>query len=51
MRSDCDVAIYVDIAKAVGAGIKFYWSTNKVILTSGVNGVLSPDYFLRIDKV
>jgi 2'-phosphotransferase len=37
-RADANVAIYVDVAAAMGAGVKFYRSQNEVILTKGLQG-------------
>lgn len=48
-RSDSAVLIHVDMAKAMKDNIKFYMSENKVILTEGVNGVLDPKYFNKIE--
>lgn len=45
MRQDCNVYIYIDMAKAMNDGIIFYLSDNDVILTEGVNGILDPKYF------
>lgn len=55
MRSSADVIIYIDLQKAMQDGIKFYRSSNGVILTEGIDGILSPAYFRsvtdRIGKV
>ena len=47
MRKDCDVAIYLDLRKALAAGIPFYMSENLVILTTGVEGKLSCEFFVK----
>ncbi|XP_075902791.1 tRNA 2'-phosphotransferase 1 isoform X2 [Nelusetta ayraudi] len=48
MRKDCDLAVYVDIPKALADGIKFFWSENGVLLTEGnTEGMLLPKYFSR----
>lgn len=43
-RSNCSVLIYIDMARAMADGIKFYLSANKVILTEGIDGILDPKY-------
>lgn len=49
MRSSSQVFIYIDLDKALRAGIKFYLSENGVILTKGDDtGFLKPEYFLRV---
>ncbi|XP_005988908.1 tRNA 2'-phosphotransferase 1 [Latimeria chalumnae] len=49
MRRDCDLAIFIDIGQALVDGIKFFWSTNKVILTPGnEEGILLPKYFQKV---
>jgi 2'-phosphotransferase len=48
-RASADVFIYVDVAKAMADGIPFYRSENNVILTPGVDGVLDPKYFKRVE--
>ncbi|MEE6516234.1 hypothetical protein FKM82_025522 [Ascaphus truei] len=49
LRSDCEVAIFIDLQKAVADGISFYWSCNRVLLTPGnTDGLLLPEYFLRV---
>ena len=35
IRKDCDVAVFIDIIRAIQAGIKFWQSSNGVILTNG----------------
>lgn len=48
MRSDCEVAIYLDIVGAAAAGIKFFRSSNDVILTRGdERGMVSARHFDR----
>jgi 2'-phosphotransferase len=44
-RATCDVFLYIDMARAMTDGIIFYESTNGVILTEGIDGVLPPTYF------
>lgn len=49
MRSDAQVFIYIDLTKAIEAGINFSKSSNNVILSSGnLNGVIEPLYFLKV---
>lgn len=50
MRGSCDVIIQINMAAAIKDGIQFYISSNSVILTEGVEGVLSPKYFLKVMK-
>ncbi|XP_053134171.1 tRNA 2'-phosphotransferase 1 [Hemicordylus capensis] len=46
MRNNCEVAIIIDVAKALADGIAFCRSSNGVILTPGDhNGLLPPRYF------
>ncbi|KAK2849018.1 hypothetical protein Q5P01_008852 [Channa striata] len=48
MRKDCDLAVFIDIPKALSDGIKFFWSENGVLLTTGdAEGKLLPKYFSR----
>jgi RNA:NAD 2'-phosphotransferase (TPT1/KptA family)/inhibitor of KinA sporulation pathway (predicted exonuclease) len=44
MRNTCEVLVHVDMARAMADGIPFYVSSNQVILTEGLNGVLPPRY-------
>ena len=48
IRKSCDVFIYIDVARALQDGIKFYRSSNGVILTAGVDGVLHRQYFSKV---
>lgn len=45
MRQNCQVAIYMDMEKALDAGISFFVSSNNVILTEGIDGVVPAEYF------
>jgi len=48
MRYNCQLLIYIDIQYALEDGIKFFLSENNVILSSGINGKLSPKYFKKV---
>ncbi|KAF9902481.1 tRNA 2'-phosphotransferase 1 [Linnemannia zychae] len=50
MRQQCNLYIHIDTAKALGDGIKFYKSSNNVILSDGKNGdgFIPPEYFSRV---
>lgn len=49
MRSSANVLIYVNVQKAIDAGLKFFLSSNGVILTEGdESGYLRPEFFLRV---
>lgn len=52
-RATSDVLIYIDLGGALAAGIKFFVSTNGVILTRGVDdsGFLPAAYFARVVHV
>ncbi len=45
-RSDCNLLVYVDMAKAMADGIDFYESANGVILTEGIGGTLDSKYLI-----
>ncbi|XP_077434262.1 tRNA 2'-phosphotransferase 1 [Vanacampus margaritifer] len=48
MRKDCNLAIFIDVPKALADGIEFFWSENRVLLTTGnAEGKLPPAYFSR----
>eukprot|EP01071_Lankesteria_metandrocarpae_P006201 Lankesteria_metandrocarpae@DN4273_c1_g1_i1.p1 len=48
MRKTAEIIIYLDVAFAMQDGITFYRSENNVILSSGVDGVIQPKYFMRV---
>ncbi|CAN9515062.1 unnamed protein product [Ophioblennius macclurei] len=48
MRKDCDLAVFIDVPRALADGVEFFWSENGVLLTPGnVEGKLLPKYFSR----
>ncbi|XP_017263672.1 tRNA 2'-phosphotransferase 1 isoform X2 [Kryptolebias marmoratus] len=48
MRRNCDLAVFIDVPKALSDGIEFFWSENGVLLTPGDSqGKLLPAYFIR----
>ncbi|KAG1738887.1 KptA family-domain-containing protein [Suillus paluster] len=50
MRNSSQILIFVDVQKALDAGIPFYLSANGVVLTDGGDeGFLSPTYFQRVE--
>merc|ERR1711963_528262 len=52
MRGTAQVYIYVDLAAAMGDGLRFYRSANNVILSPGNDqGVLLPKYFKQVKNV
>ncbi|EFJ36560.1 hypothetical protein SELMODRAFT_404681 [Selaginella moellendorffii] len=48
MRSNCEVLIYLDLAKAMKDGMKFFMSENGVVFTEGFDGVVPREYFEKI---
>jgi len=49
MRNSAQVFVFVDVQKALEAGIKFFLSDNGVVLTPGdKNGFLKPEFFARV---
>jgi 2'-phosphotransferase len=50
MRRSSQILIYVDVQKALDAGISFELSSNGVVLTAGDSrGFLSPQFFKRVE--
>lgn len=47
-RSNTQLLIYINGKRAMNNGIQFYLSDNNVILTSGINGTLSIEYFEKV---
>ena len=51
MRKSSTVLIFVDIAKAMEAGVKFWRSDNGVVLSEGdERGLLPIELFLRVEE-
>lgn len=48
MRYNCEVAIYVDVARALREGVPFFRSANQVILSPGIQGVVPAKFISRI---
>jgi 2'-phosphotransferase len=48
-RSSSKVLVHIDMARAMLDGIKFFRSTNNVILSDGINGIIDPKYFKEIE--
>jgi len=42
MRTSCDVVVEVNMIKAIHHQVPFFISENQVILSSGIEGALSP---------
>lgn len=51
MRKTANVMIYIDVVSAMTAGIIFYRSLNGVILSDGIDGIIEPKYFSKVDIV
>ncbi|CCG82215.1 Putative tRNA 2'-phosphotransferase [Taphrina deformans PYCC 5710] len=49
VRRNCEVFIHIDLPKAMHDGIRFFESSNGVILTSGMDGTLAPQYFSHVE--
>ncbi|KZT37753.1 phosphotransferase KptA/Tpt1, partial [Sistotremastrum suecicum HHB10207 ss-3] len=50
MRKSANVIIYIDVPKALAAGIQFYISANGVILSPGnEQGFIPPEFFKRVE--
>ncbi|GAA5966302.1 hypothetical protein JCM8115_004821 [Rhodotorula mucilaginosa] len=50
MRTNCDLFIFLDVAQLLADGIAIYTSTNNVVLTAGIDGVVPPKYFAKVVK-
>ncbi|KIO03432.1 hypothetical protein M404DRAFT_27065 [Pisolithus tinctorius Marx 270] len=50
MRNSSQVLIFIDVQKAIDAGIRFHLSKNGVVLTEGdAKGILGPQFFQRVE--
>ena len=51
MRDSSQIFIYIDVQKAIDAGIQFNFSENGVILTEGNGaGILGTEFFLKVEN-
>ena len=51
MRTSSQVLIFINLQKALDAGIKFFLSNNGVVLTEGDDeGFLRPEYFEKVEN-
>jgi len=50
MRSSAQVLIYLDVARALEAGIPLFLSSNSVVLSPGVGprGLIAPEFFAAV---
>ena len=52
MRRSSQVLVFINLEKALAAGIKFYLSSNGVVLTPGNElGFLETKFFSRVERV
>ena len=51
LRRTAEVAVLIDIKAAMAAGLEFYRSENNVILTSGLNGIVPPEFISEVVDV
>ncbi|KAF8310115.1 hypothetical protein DL93DRAFT_2084889, partial [Clavulina sp. PMI_390] len=50
MRANSQVLIYIDVPKAMAAGLKFFISVNGAVLSEGdANGFIAPEFFERVE--
>ena len=51
MRTSSQIFIFINVQKALDAGIKFFLSDNGVILTEGdAEGFLRPEFFEKVEN-
>ena len=49
MRKSANIFIYINVQMALDAGVRFFLSSNGVVLTDGdESGYLHPRFFLRV---
>ena len=53
VRNDCEVAVWVDVARGVAEGVPFFVSANGVVLSPGEgdSGTVPPRLFLRAHRI
>jgi 2'-phosphotransferase len=50
-KKKSNVKIIIDMKKCMENGIKFYRSSNNVILSEGINGIIDSQYFIDIEDI
>lgn len=45
LRPSCELLLWIDVHRAINRGIRFLESSNGVILTEGLGGILPPEFF------
>ena len=51
MRTSSQILIFINLQKALDAGVKFFLSDNGVILTEGDDeGFLRPEFFEKVEN-
>ncbi|GAB1601254.1 tRNA 2'-phosphotransferase 1-like isoform X1 [Argonauta hians] len=48
MRNSSEICIFIDLARAISAGIKFFIAENNVILSKGYLGTIETCFFTRV---
>jgi 2'-phosphotransferase len=51
LKKNCKVLIHINMTKAMADGIKFYLSSNNVVLSDGINGIIDKKYFQMIQYI
>ena len=50
-KNESNIIIVIDMKKCLEAGIKFYKSSNGVILSDGIDGTIDPSFFEKIEHI
>jgi len=50
MRKSCTLVIYIDLEAALKENVEFFLSSNGVVLSAGINGLLSSKFFTHVLK-
>jgi 2'-phosphotransferase len=51
MRKSSQVLVFIDLERALRAGLKFFVSSNGVVLTEGdERGYIKPEFFKRVER-
>ena len=52
MRASSEILIYIDVKKAMAAGLKFFVSENGVILCAGdQGGYIRKEFFAKVERM